>query len=96
MRSSQIAVLDLFRRHGPMTDERLVAAADLDGVQQSVSGLRTRRSELVTFGLLIDSGDRGITVSRRPSIIWRLDENAVAAFDAQAGDAPVLPLSTGH
>ena len=36
------------------------------------SGLRTRRSELVDAGLVVDSGERKLTQNGAKSIVWRL------------------------
>ena len=38
---------------------------------QSSSGIRTRRSELVELGAVVDTGDRRRTASGRMSIVWR-------------------------
>lgn len=70
LRESQSEVLGLFQDVGPMSDTDLVATAQRLEVKQSVSGLRTRRSELVTMGLLRDSGRRGKTENDRDTIIW--------------------------
>lgn len=75
MNGRHAAVLDSFRRHGPMTDEQLHVAYERDvedhGVPaQSDSGLRTRRHELVEAGLLVDSGERAPTVAGRDAIVW--------------------------
>lgn len=69
IRSSQAEVLSLFTRHGSMTDEQAWAA--YTGTQ-SMSGLRTRRSELVAQGLLQDSGIRALGHTGRRMIVWRL------------------------
>lgn len=74
IRESQREVLRLFRDRGPMTDTRLIEIADQMNVKQSPSGLRTRRSELVTQGFLVDSERRDILPSGRRSIIWRCAE----------------------
>ena len=74
IRASQQAVYQLFRRHGAMYDQLMVRVYERAGTipYQSVSGLRTRRSELVTKGLLKDSGQRATLPSGRRSIIWQL------------------------
>ncbi len=78
LRMSQAAVLRLFNV-GPMHDVALVDKYAIARVrypewypQQSESGLRTRRKELVRKGLLVDSGERARLVSGRNAIIWRL------------------------
>lgn len=38
----------------------------------SESGIRSRRAELVVRGLVVDSGDRGLTQFNRRSIVWGL------------------------
>lgn len=83
LRETQAAVLALFDRLGPMTDE--VAAAmyetaaqggiaemrDLLPIpRQSPSGLRTRRDELVNLGYLMDTGDRQSLSTGRKGIVW--------------------------
>lgn len=44
--------------------------------EQSVSGLRTRRSELVDQGLVRDTGRRRKTEAGRPSIVWAVRRKA--------------------
>lgn len=70
LRESQQAVLDLFTTRGDMSDEGLLQAAQEAGVKQSESGLRTRRSELVGLGLLVDTGARTRTVNDRQTVVW--------------------------
>lgn len=58
LRDAHWAVMALFRRYGPMSDETMVEragnAAHTDPrLLQSPSGLRTRRKELVTCGQLM-------------------------------------------
>jgi hypothetical protein len=71
------AVLAVIRRWGPMTDALLVETydAELDAgtllPPQSHSGIRTRRSELVRSGDVIDSGFRWKLPSGRHAIVWR-------------------------
>lgn len=73
LRETQEAVLTAFRTFGPMHHEQLVAAYESLGLRrQSVSGLRTRTSELVALGHLRDSGRVTTLVSGRKSIIWEL------------------------
>jgi hypothetical protein len=76
-RSSQLAVLRCFERIGGagLTDDELVNGyreffADLP--QQSESGLRTRRHELVEQGFIEDSGERRKLASGRSAIVWNL------------------------
>ena len=68
----QDAVLNLLRETGSATDwalsSRYFFRAGL--VEQSESGLRTRRSELVRKGLVHDTGERETLPSGRKAIIW--------------------------
>lgn len=75
IRDSQRGVLRLFETFGPMTDEEMVARAQVCGIKQSRSGLRTRRNELTNDfepPLIRDSGERKRTESGRNAIIWRV------------------------
>lgn len=69
-------ILDILREYGPMNDEQIadiceyqVQKADMPYVSES--GLRSRRSELVSRGLVVDSGDRVKMRSGRNSIVWK-------------------------
>jgi hypothetical protein len=78
-RATQAAVLDLFQRHGPMHDYRMIDAYSLERAglgwpPQTRSGLQTRRHELVTAGLLEDSGERVRLETGRRAIVWRVPE----------------------
>lgn len=69
LRPRQQAVLDVLRSYGrALTDEEI--AERYDGPQQSPSGLRTRRSELVSKGFARDSGERRPLASGRLAIAW--------------------------
>lgn len=70
LRSSQVAVLEWLREHGPATDEALVEL--YNGPDQSPSGLRTRRRELVEQRLVRDSGARQPLASGRMAIVWEV------------------------
>lgn len=79
LNDKQRFVLDTFKLEAnPMTDEELIYAysyrVDFTNLApQSESGLRSRRSELVTKGELRDSTKRRKTKSGRLSIIWELN-----------------------
>lgn len=77
LRVSQQAVLRYLRGRGPVTDVGLVdgyeaasAANPARFPRQSVSGLRTRRAELVAAGLVKDTGRREALPSNRLAIVW--------------------------
>jgi hypothetical protein len=77
LRETQRAVLELVTHEGPMTDEELARAYEIQMVHQewrhqSPSGLRTRRSELVQKGLLEDSGEKRVMWTGRKAIVWQL------------------------
>jgi hypothetical protein len=70
---TQRMVLDALQAHGPLTDEQLCQRiAEVERKPVSVSGVRTRRSELVTDGRVIDTGDRQPTRAGRQAIVWGL------------------------
>ena len=85
MTSKRLAVLHLFERWGPMTDEEVSSRYELDGSDpsghlgrccpnQSESGLRTRRSELVRMDQLVDSGRTKRMSTGRQAIVWSVPE----------------------
>lgn len=68
---TQQAILEAYRAHGPLIDEdlcRRLADALADPV--SVSGVRTRRAELVETGDVHDTGQTRPTISGRAAIVW--------------------------
>lgn len=69
------AILRILRALGPCTDEQIQAAYSRgygNPILASPSGLRSRRSELVRMGLVVDSGRVGKTASGRQTIIWKV------------------------
>jgi hypothetical protein len=72
IRKSQEYILGLFRRFGPMTDERLAHRVSecCTNMRFSPSGIRTRRSELVTLGLVKFSGRRETISTGREARVW--------------------------
>lgn len=78
IRESQADVLTIIRRYGPVSDEDLIRQYrnfDRDKgmlIIQSDSGIRTRRSELVRLGAVVDSGLRGRTASNRQTVLWKV------------------------
>jgi hypothetical protein len=71
LRESQAEVLGVIRRRGPMTDEEVLKVLSDRGERPwTPSGARTRRSELVTAGLVKDSGRRKRLPTGRRSILW--------------------------
>lgn len=75
IRESQAEILALYAKHGAMTDEM---ARSLYHGRQSLSGFRTRRSELVAAGRLVDTGRRVKGATGRRMIVWgiRAEEGA--------------------
>lgn len=74
---SQAHILALYHELGDMTDGDLIHHYNdmVDGGDYpplSVSGIRTRRSELVIRGRLTDTGRRALTDAGRRTIIWGL------------------------
>lgn len=74
VRESQELVLHVLMVWGPMTDEQLVERLTNRSIRDgrmSPSGARTRRSELVDLGLVVDTGQRTVLASGRRAIVWR-------------------------
>lgn len=74
----QAGVLRAFRRSGPMTDRTLVDVyTRLHALfpslypKQTESSLRTRRSELVKLGALVDSGEKETLDTGRKAKVWK-------------------------
>jgi hypothetical protein len=73
--AKQNAVLDVLQTYGPSTDVDLNSAYNYQVARgrqprQSDSGLRARRSELVTRKLVRDSGVKEVLESGRRAIVW--------------------------
>lgn len=70
---TQQRILSLLRIEGPRTDEQIAARfRDLWPEQKtSTASLRSRRSELVRKGLVVESGHFGTTEHGRPTTIWK-------------------------
>jgi hypothetical protein len=60
-------VLEWLREHGPATDEEMQ-----NGIPMPASTQRPRRVELVTAGLVVDSGTTRTTTSGRSAVLWRV------------------------
>lgn len=69
IRKSQELILTILSRC-PQTDEEIFS--HLPSGVMSPSGARTRRSELVAAGRVIDTGERRRTISNRRTIVWDL------------------------
>ena len=71
MTEKRQAVLDTITAIGGGTDEDIVDAyRSSSAPQQTASGIRTRRAELVTMGLVRDTGQRTVRASGRSAIVW--------------------------
>jgi hypothetical protein len=71
------AILRLLEEVGPCTDEDIAYYYDTQSggmgwPMASPSGLRTRRSELVEDGQVVDSGERRRLASGRNATVWAL------------------------
>lgn len=73
IRESQQHILELLRRYGPLTDERLGFRhrAVFVGKFMSPSGIRTRRAELVAKGLVEWTGRKIKMSTGRMAREWR-------------------------
>ena len=73
LRKKQADVWHMLNTLGPLTDEQLVDAFASDWatpIQQSPSGVRTRRSELARKGLVRATGTLRVTRSGRKAQVW--------------------------
>ena len=88
LRESQSELLRLLRESGALTDEEIELRAANAGIRQSVSGLRTRRSELVRLNLVRDSGKTKMLASGRRAIVWEVvpDSEQTNDDDVEQGD----------
>jgi hypothetical protein len=72
LREKQQAVLDVLRQYGALTDEELIHAyhnsVGMPACPQSDSGIRTRRKELQTAGLVKPVGERRNRNGRRCTV----------------------------
>jgi hypothetical protein len=67
----QAFVLELFRKHGPMTDEEIIKASQANGgPKYGGRSLKQRRAELVGLGYVRDSGQRDTLRSGREGVVW--------------------------
>lgn len=72
LRHRQWCVLVALRAYGPCTDEELAGCYEraFPRTPQSVSGLRTRRHELVAAGLVEWTGEKRPLASGRMARVW--------------------------
>lgn len=110
LRPKQLAVLDCLKLYGPTNDPQLLTLyrthAEAHGwPEQSDSGLRTRRSELVEKGLIYPV-DTSTLPSGRRALVWgiRLSDSqkpvpesgaAVRPGPSHSHGPPPTPLSQG-
>lgn len=67
--SSQAAVLAVLKQYGAVADHALVPLAQHQmGVHQSSSGIRSRRAELTSFGLVRQTGTTKTASGRKAAI----------------------------
>lgn len=75
LRLSQASVLRFLTAFGPMSDELLCTIYDkfwrqYEYPQQSPSGIRSRRAELVRLGLVVDTGEKVEMTTGRMAKVW--------------------------
>ena len=71
IRRSQWEVYQALLSYGPLIDEELVMLMKSDGCKQARSGIRTRRSELTKFGLVMSTTEKRLTTYSNPATVWR-------------------------
>lgn len=77
LRQRQLAVIACLRELGPSHDEAWTGHylrfwSRREWPEQSISGLRTRRSEVAAKGMIKNTGRRASTAAGRGSIIWEV------------------------
>lgn len=77
MTQTQNDVLSTIFRIGPVTDRNLIHATKTFEVHTTDSGIRTRRSELVTLGLVEAVGKTVYPGAKRPVTVWDLTPKGV-------------------
>lgn len=67
------AILEALQVYGPQNDEGIayLLAEHYPEVMSSPSGIRSRRSELVRLGLVVDTGTMLPTARGRASVVWQ-------------------------
>jgi hypothetical protein len=75
MNESQKSVYTVLKKYGPMPDQALIPLAQhLAEIHQSSSGIRTRRGELVRYGLIEQVGSLMLPSGRRAAV-WGIAQN---------------------
>jgi hypothetical protein len=84
-RSQRQAILEFFKLRGAhgATDEEVCEFLKL-----SANTERPRRGELVSSGLVVDSGRTRLTRSRRPAVVWTI----ATAIEKDLGSIEPLPF----
>lgn len=72
---TKTAIVEIYKKFGPLTDPELIIkyyemVAKGLAPNASESGIRTRRSELVTMGIIENTGFKEKLPSGRNAIIW--------------------------
>lgn len=70
LRELQVRVLALFEAYGPMTHHTLIRLYREQYGPTAESTIRTRCAELVSYGLLVDTGRRDVLLSGRRAAVW--------------------------
>lgn len=70
VRRSQEQVLAVIGKYGPCTHEQLIKHVKAAGITMTDSGVRSRCHELVEAGLVVDTGEKGLTQAGRKTTVW--------------------------
>jgi hypothetical protein len=97
LRPSHAEIVYLLAAHGPLTDPQIErrfaphAATRKDPWPwQAPSGLRARRSELVSWGMVTRQSRDGKSPTRRPASVWALAEPMPLAFTGLVFDSDAV------